>query len=278
MAKEAFSAVHARMKITCSHGSHLMPCGPDGSLRYVSGETRVIGVPRSASFHHLAARLSEMAGGAEVRAVRHRLADEHLEDVIVSVTCDEELSHMRDEYDRLHATRPAARFRLFVTTTADSSSRSGCGDVQRRRSGIPPLAPKMRRVQSQQALAVSAQVHHRPGPPGGYPVPMRRVQSAQELRARQFLHHPVRSSQCRCVHQRQCPRTAAAAPLMCALPYMSKNARGVSAAKKAATARSREEKSTMDFDKGRAIWEFERTFLFVLEPWCGTVNICPVQD
>ncbi|OEL33007.1 hypothetical protein BAE44_0005976 [Dichanthelium oligosanthes] len=54
-----------------------------------------------------------MTGGAQVRAIRHHLVDEGLEDVIVSVTCNEELAHMRDEYDRLAATRPAARFRVF---------------------------------------------------------------------------------------------------------------------------------------------------------------------
>ncbi|TVU45622.1 hypothetical protein EJB05_05113, partial [Eragrostis curvula] len=128
-------------------------------------DTRVISVPRSASFRDLAARLSlEMAGGAEVRAIRHRLADEGLEDVIVSVTCDDELAYMRDEYDRLRAARPAARFRVFATTT-------GGGDVQRRRSGLPPVAPRMRRVQSEQAIAGRAQLHRRPA----YPVPMQRI-------------------------------------------------------------------------------------------------------
>ncbi|TVU45617.1 hypothetical protein EJB05_05108, partial [Eragrostis curvula] len=247
MAAEASSAVDASMKITCSHGGRLVPCGPDGALRYVGGETRVLVVPRSASFRDLAASLSEMAGGAEVRAIRHRLADEDLEDVIVSVTCDEELAHMRDEYDRLRATRPSAAFRVFVTTTIAPGSGGG-DDVQRR-------AARMRRVHSEQTISGSAQLHRRPA----YPVAMRRVQSAQELRMQQYVHH--RSHQSRWACQRQCPRTAAPAPAPArpvgALPYMPKNVRGVSGAEKAATARSRDAKSTMDFDKGRAIWEFE---------------------
>ncbi|TVU45623.1 hypothetical protein EJB05_05114, partial [Eragrostis curvula] len=227
MAAEASRAVDDRMEITCSHGGRFLPCSPDGAFRYVGGETRVLAVLRSATFPDLTARLSEMAGGAEVRAIRHRLADEGLEDEIVSVTCDDELAYMRDEYDRLRAARPAARFRVFATTT-------GGGDVQRRRSGLPPVAPRMRRVQSEQAIAGRAQLHRRPA----YPVPMRRVQSAQEL-----LHH--RSHQCRCVCQRQHMR----APSLLARP--------MSVAENAGTARSRDAKSTMDFDKGRAIWEFE---------------------
>ncbi|ONM07954.1 Octicosapeptide/Phox/Bem1p family protein [Zea mays] len=114
---------NTHMKLLCSHGGRFQPCGPDGELRYVGGETRVLVVPRTVSFRDLAARLAEMAGGSvQVRAIRHRLADEGVEDVIVTVTCDEEVAHMRDEYDRLRATRPAARFRVYVTTTASPSS------------------------------------------------------------------------------------------------------------------------------------------------------------
>nr|TKV91947.1 hypothetical protein SEVIR_9G131300v2 [Setaria viridis] len=118
--------------------------------------------PRDVSFRELTRRLEEMASGADVRAIRHRL----------SVTCDKELAHMRDEYDRLCATRPAARFRGFVTTAAANAG-SGGGFVHSGRSsasGLPPLAPKIRRVQSEQA-----QLHRRPA----FPAPVRRVQSAQ---------------------------------------------------------------------------------------------------
>jgi hypothetical protein len=148
----------ARIKLTCSHGGRLLRCGPGGAARYVGGEMRVLAVPRAATFRGLAARLSsEVAGGAEVRTVRHRLADD--EDVLVSVTCDEELAHMIDEYDRLRATRPSAAFRVFVSTD------SGSGGVQQRRgkaTGPPPAL--MRRVQSEQALDARAQLHqHRCG-------------------------------------------------------------------------------------------------------------------
>lgn len=62
---------------------------------------------------------------------------------------------MRAEYDRLLATRPKARFRVFVVTTAAPAAASvvgsGGGVVRRGgrspAAGLPPLAPKMRRVQ-----------------------------------------------------------------------------------------------------------------------------------
>jgi hypothetical protein len=161
-------AADARMKLTCSHGGRLAPSGPDGAQRYVGGETRVLVVPRTVSFRDLAASLSsEMAGGAEVRAVRHRLADAGLDDVVVTVTCDDELAHLCDEYDRLHATRPAVGFRVFVDTAAAPPA-----------SGSGVAAHRLRGVKSEQALAGCAQLCRRPP---AYPVPLRRVQSAQEL-------------------------------------------------------------------------------------------------
>ena len=210
-------ASDARIRLMCSHGGRFLPRGPDGALRYVGGETRVLVVPRAATFPDLTARLSEMAGGAEVRAIRHRLADEGVQDVIVSVTCDEELAHMRDEYDRLRATRPSATFRVFVTTTTHAGS--GGGVVCRRRSaaGLPPLPLEMRRAQSEQALAVRA--HQQQA--------MRRVQSTQEfagaIRLQPSFHHRC-NQQCCSSYQRRnvCPPAPTAAQPVCALPYMSK--------------------------------------------------------
>ncbi|TVU45624.1 hypothetical protein EJB05_05115, partial [Eragrostis curvula] len=204
---------------------------------------------RHASFRDLAVRLSEMARWRRRSARRSCTASptiEGLEDVIVSVTCATSTTAF------VPRGRPPGSGCSSPPALLPSSS--GGSDPRRVPSGLPPLTPKMRRVKSEQALAVSAQLHRHPG---GYPVPMRRVQSAQELSRVQRLfqfHH--RSNQCRCLSRRQDAPAPAAQPT-CALPYMSKNVRGISGAEKAATARSGDAKPTMDFDKGRAIWEFE---------------------
>ncbi|KAG2546747.1 hypothetical protein PVAP13_9KG042500 [Panicum virgatum] len=261
------------MKLLCSHGGRLVPPrGPGGAARYAGGETRVLAVPRGASFRELAGRLSEMAGGAEVRAVLHRLADadEGLEDVLVSVTCDEELAHMRDEYDRLRAARPAARFRVFVTTAAPAPAGSGGGSgVHRGRpAGLPPLAPKMRRVQSEQA-----QLHRRPA----HPAPVRRVRSAEEIAARLHVHpsfHHRRQQQqcccgcsCHCQRRELCAPAPAAARPAYAAPYMSRKeaaapwmpaamATGRMVCADAAREMARSTQAAMESNR-RAIWEFE---------------------
>ncbi|RLN17739.1 uncharacterized protein C2845_PM02G02130 [Panicum miliaceum] len=230
----AAAGLDARMKLLCSHGGRLVPRGgPDGALR-------------------------------------HRLADdEGLEDVLVSVTCDEELAHMRDEYDRLPATRPGARFRVFVITTAASAgSGGGGGGVYKQTATVmlPPLAPALRRVQSERAM-----LHRRLA----YPAPVRRVQSAQEfagdIHAQQPFHHH-RHLQCCCSCRRQSRDLCAPAPMparpMNAVPYMPKKATAApsmpaakatgrvvftKAAREMAT--SRDAQAAME--ERRAIWEFE---------------------
>uniref|UniRef100_A0A0D9WGS3 PB1 domain-containing protein n=1 Tax=Leersia perrieri TaxID=77586 RepID=A0A0D9WGS3_9ORYZ len=128
----------SRIKILCSFGGRIMPRPSDGTLKYIGGETRVLAVPRSIPFSDLKKKVEEMFK-TEVAAIKYQLLAEDL-DVLVSVTCDEDLVHMLDEYDRLEEKRsPSAspRFRVYVfasnhpvvavssaaTATVSSSSR-----------------------------------------------------------------------------------------------------------------------------------------------------------
>ena len=84
------------------------------------------------SFRELAAKLAEFADGNTVSAAMYRLADD--EGVLVSVTCDQELANMRDEYDRLKATQPSARRYLaadtvFPPTNSASFAASSRNDI-----------------------------------------------------------------------------------------------------------------------------------------------------
>ncbi|KAM0885525.1 hypothetical protein ACQ4PT_030284 [Festuca glaucescens] len=269
---EAESSGAERLRLMCSHGGRFLPCGPDGAIRYVGGETRVIVVPREVSFHELAAKLGELAGAKTVSAARYRLADDDDDGVLVSVTCDEELAHMRDEYDRLRGTRPSASFRVFfsgvdVRPCAAASS-----------SGRPPLAPRMRHVHSDQALVAPARLNC-----GAAPAPMRRVQSAHEFvgcsRFQPCCCDYDRRHQCYCrCHRLHGKYTPVPAPPMCPPPSMSKKAQGASPAGQepapevspakatgrvvsglptdAVMKRSRSDREAEEPNR-RAIWEFE---------------------
>jgi hypothetical protein len=48
---------HARMKLLCSHGGKILP-RPDGQLRYVGGDTRLVTFNKSMGFQGLSLSLS----------------------------------------------------------------------------------------------------------------------------------------------------------------------------------------------------------------------------
>uniref|UniRef100_J3M7D7 PB1 domain-containing protein n=1 Tax=Oryza brachyantha TaxID=4533 RepID=J3M7D7_ORYBR len=78
-----------------------MPRRSDGTLKYIGGETRVLAVPRSIPFSDLKKKVEEMFK-TEVAAIKYQLLSEDL-DVLVSVTCDDDLS----QPERYVATMPA---------------------------------------------------------------------------------------------------------------------------------------------------------------------------
>ncbi|XP_043723204.1 uncharacterized protein LOC122670406 [Telopea speciosissima] len=85
------------IKFLCSYGGKILPRHPDGKLRYVGGETRVLAVDRSTPFAELLVKLGELCGCSV--NLRCQLPTEDL-DALVSVTSDEDLANLIEEYDR----------------------------------------------------------------------------------------------------------------------------------------------------------------------------------
>ncbi|OVA00122.1 Phox/Bem1p [Macleaya cordata] len=86
-----------RVKFLCSHGGKILPRPADGKLKYVGGETRIVIVPRDINFSELINKLSSIFAGDTV--LKYQLIPEDL-DALVSVTNDDDLRYMLDEYDR----------------------------------------------------------------------------------------------------------------------------------------------------------------------------------
>ncbi|KAG1363626.1 hypothetical protein COCNU_11G004530 [Cocos nucifera] len=109
-----------RLKLLCSYGGKILPRPSDSQLKYIGGQTRVLVVPRSISFSGECTRMRirEMFNNAEV-VMKYQIMPEDLH-ALVSVTCDEDLRHMLDEYDRQQPRSPSnsPRFRLFLFSTA----------------------------------------------------------------------------------------------------------------------------------------------------------------
>lgn len=86
-----------KFKFLCSYGGQILPRPGDGNLRYIGGETRVVAVSKNAIFQDIMNKLENMFGVKVF--IKYQLPMEDL-DVLVSVTCDEDLQNMKEEYDR----------------------------------------------------------------------------------------------------------------------------------------------------------------------------------
>ncbi|KAL3843808.1 hypothetical protein ACJIZ3_001211 [Penstemon smallii] len=102
-----------KVKIMCSYGGKIHPRPHDNQLAYVGGETKILAVDRNIKFAHLLSKLIAMCDGDNV-SFKYQLPGEDL-DALISVTNDDDLEHMMQEYDRLFRVSPKpARLRIFI--------------------------------------------------------------------------------------------------------------------------------------------------------------------
>lgn len=99
----------------CSYGGHIIPRPHDKSLCYVGGDTRIVVVDRHSSLSDLCTRLSRTLLNGRPFTLKYQLPSEDL-DSLISVTTDEDLDNMLEEYDRTSASSPLkpSRLRLFL--------------------------------------------------------------------------------------------------------------------------------------------------------------------
>ncbi|XP_024989889.1 ecdysone-induced protein 74EF-like, partial [Cynara cardunculus var. scolymus] len=118
----ASAAGSVKIRLMCSSGGHIVPRPHDKSLCYVGGETHMVVVDRHTTLVDLTHRLSKTilrssssstAGGF---TLKYQLPTEDL-DSLISVTTDEDLENMIEEYERLNsssAVSKSSRLRLFI--------------------------------------------------------------------------------------------------------------------------------------------------------------------
>ncbi|KAL2509660.1 Octicosapeptide/Phox/Bem1p family protein [Forsythia ovata] len=105
----------------CSYGGHIVPRPHDKSLCYIGGDTRIIVIDRHTSLSDLHNRLSKALLNNQPFTLKYQLPNEEL-DSLISVTTDEDLENMVEEYDRLcnsSALKPG-RLRLFLFLKSSS--------------------------------------------------------------------------------------------------------------------------------------------------------------
>ncbi|XP_065878375.1 RAF-like serine/threonine-protein kinase PRAF [Euphorbia lathyris] len=122
---EHYASQDTRVRFMCSFNGKILPRPHDNQLRYVGGDTRIVAVHRSTTYSAFISKLSKLSGIANL-TVKYQLPNEDL-DALISVTTDEDIENMIEEYDRilLNLNPRAARLRLFVFAKGeDSNSRA----------------------------------------------------------------------------------------------------------------------------------------------------------
>ncbi|XP_043690440.1 uncharacterized protein LOC122641211 isoform X1 [Telopea speciosissima] len=127
--------LHPRVRFMCSFGGRILPRPHDNQLRYVGGDTRIVAVSRSSKFSALLVKLSKFSGNTDF-TIKYQLPNEDL-DALITVSTDEDVENMMEEYDRLtHGSNSkTARLRLFLfpINVSSSSSLSSIIDGQSKR-------------------------------------------------------------------------------------------------------------------------------------------------
>lgn len=129
------SAAPAKLRLMCSYSGQIVPRPHDKTLCYVNGETRMVTIDRHATLAELSAKLSRSLLGGRPFTLKYQLPNEDL-DSLISVTTDEDLDNMIEEYDRILSSvqggsgGKASRLRLFLFPAKfESNSASSMGSI-----------------------------------------------------------------------------------------------------------------------------------------------------
>lgn len=103
-----------KMKFLCSFSGRIFPRPNDGKLRYVGGETKIISIRKNITYIELMRKTSGICNQAHT--INYQLPGEDL-DALISLSSDEDLRHMIEEYHNLK--RSSQRLRIFLVSSSD---------------------------------------------------------------------------------------------------------------------------------------------------------------
>ncbi|KAJ0761553.1 putative protein kinase TKL-Pl-6 family [Helianthus annuus] len=106
-----------KIKFICSSGGKILPRPSDGKLRYVGGETRIVSIQKNISWEELVKRTSEFCN--QPYTIKYQLPGEDL-DALISVSSNEDLQNMIEEYNALGNLDGSTRLRLFLIPLSES--------------------------------------------------------------------------------------------------------------------------------------------------------------
>ncbi|XP_073129070.1 uncharacterized protein [Henckelia pumila] len=145
-----------KMKFLCSFSGRIFPRPNDGKLRYVGGETKIISIRKNITYVELMRKTSGICN--QPHTIKYQLPGEDL-DALISVSSDEDLHHMIEEYHDLE--RSSQRLRIFLVSSSDGegscsleSKATQPGDVDQYVVAVNGLFdPSHQRSSSRESLA-----------------------------------------------------------------------------------------------------------------------------
>ncbi|KAG8370872.1 hypothetical protein BUALT_Bualt13G0028500 [Buddleja alternifolia] len=108
-----------KIKILCSFGGKVLPRPSDGKLRYVGGDTRMISIQKNISWEELLKKTFEICN--QPHSIKYQLPGEDL-DALISVSSDEDLQNMIDEYNGVENSEGSQRLRIFLIPMNESET------------------------------------------------------------------------------------------------------------------------------------------------------------
>ncbi|XP_076898385.1 RAF-like serine/threonine-protein kinase 20 [Bidens hawaiensis] len=106
-----------KIKFICSSGGKILPRPSDGKLRYVGGETRIVSIQKNISWEELVKRTTEYCN--QPYTIKYQLPGEDL-DSLISVSSNEDLQNMIEEYNGLGDLDGSTRLRIFLIPLSES--------------------------------------------------------------------------------------------------------------------------------------------------------------
>lgn len=110
-----------KVKFLCSFGGKILPRPSDGRLRYVGGETRIVSIRKNISWDELVKKTSSICN--EPHVIKYQLPGEDL-DALISVSSDEDLQNMIEEYNGIERQDGSQRLRIFLIPLGESENAS----------------------------------------------------------------------------------------------------------------------------------------------------------
>ncbi|KAL3828125.1 hypothetical protein ACJIZ3_016927 [Penstemon smallii] len=108
-----------KIKFLCSFGGKILPRPSDGKLRYVGGETRIISIQKNLSWEELVNKTMGICN--QPHSIKYQLPGEDL-DALISVSSDEDLQNMIDEYYGVEKPEGSQRLRIFLIPLDESET------------------------------------------------------------------------------------------------------------------------------------------------------------